>query len=119
VQQQPAEGTVDMQQVVLGFKDAAGDQWTARAARGQLAQNSGIVQLEGSVHVTGIVPGTAEPADITSEHLAFDTNAQIVTTRDPVTLLMTGRKLDAEGMVANLKGRHVQLESAVHGTYSP
>ena len=60
VQQQPAQGTVDMQQVVLGFKDAAGDQWTARSERGQLAQNSGIVQLEGSVHVTGIVPGTAE-----------------------------------------------------------
>jgi LPS export ABC transporter protein LptC len=119
VQQQPAQGTVDMQQVVLGFKDAAGDQWTARAARGQLAQNSGIVQLEGSVHLTGIVPGTEEPADITTEHLAFDTNAQIVTTRDPVTLVMTGRKLDADGMVANLKERHVQLESAVHGTYSP
>jgi LPS export ABC transporter protein LptC len=119
VQQQPEQSTVDMQQVVLGFKDAAGDQWTARAARGQLAQNSGIVQLEGAVHVTGILPGTDEPADITAEHLAFDTNAQIVTTHDPVTLLMTGRKLDANGMVANLKERHVQLESAVHGTYSP
>jgi len=119
VQQQPAQGTVDMQHVVLGFKDAAGDQWTARSERGQLAQNSGIVQLEGSVHVTGIVPGTAEAADIMTEHLAFDTNAQIVTTHDPVTLLMTGRKLDAQGMVANLKDGQVQLESAVHGTYSP
>jgi lipopolysaccharide export system protein LptC len=119
VQQQPEQGIVNMQQVVLGFKDAAGDQWTARAARGQLAQNSGIVQLEGAVHVTGIVPGTEEPADITSEHLAFDTNSQVVTTRDPVTLLMSGRKLDAQGMVANLKERRVQLESAVHGTYSP
>jgi LPS export ABC transporter protein LptC len=118
VQQQPEQGTVDMQQVVLGFKDAAGDQWIAHAARGQLAQNSGIVQLEGSVHVTGIIPGTEEAADITTEHLAFDTNAQVITTRDPVTLLMTGRKLDAQGMVANLKEHHVQLESAVHGTYS-
>ena len=88
-------------------------------AHGEVAQNSGIVKLDGSVHATGVVPGTSEPADITTEHLAFDTNTQIVTTPDPVTLIMSGRKLDAEGMVANLKERHVQLESAVHGTYRP
>ena len=117
VQQQPAQSTVDMQQVVLGFKDSTGDQWTARANHGELAQNSGIVQLDGAVHVTGIVPGTGEPADITTERLAFDTNTQIVATRDPVTLIMSGRKLDADGMVANLKERHVQLESAVHGIF--
>jgi LPS export ABC transporter protein LptC len=119
VQQQPAHSTVDMQQVVLGFKDSAGDQWTARANHGELAQNSGIVNLDGAVHVTGIVPGTGEPADITTERLAFDTNTQIVATRDPVTLIMSGRKLDADGMVADLKERHVKLESAVHGIYRP
>jgi LPS export ABC transporter protein LptC len=119
VQQLPAQETVDLHQVVLGFKDSAGDAWTATARHGEVAQNSGIVKLDGAVHATGVVPGTSEPADITTEHLAFDTNTQIVTTRDPVTLIMSGRKLDAEGMVANLKERHVQLESAVHGTYRP
>jgi LPS export ABC transporter protein LptC len=119
VQQLPAQDTVDLHQVVLGFKDSAGDEWTATARHGEVAQNSGLVKLDGAVHATGVLPGTAEPADITTEHLAFDTNTQIVTTRDPVTLIMSGRKLDAEGMVANLKERHVQLESAVHGTYRP
>jgi hypothetical protein len=32
---------------------------------------------------------------------------------------MTGRKLDATGLVLNLKERHLQLESLVHGTYHP
>jgi len=77
------------------------------------------VRLEGAVHVSGTVPGTAEPADITTERLAFDTNAQLVTTKDPVTLVMSGRNLNAQGMVANLKERRVQLESAVHGIYHP
>lgn len=119
VQQLPEQDTVDLQQVVLGFKDAAGDEWTTTARHGEVAQNSGIVKLDGSVHATGVVPGTADPADIMTERLVFDTNTQIVTTRDPVTLIMSGRKLDAQGMVANLKERHVQLESAVHGTYRP
>jgi LPS export ABC transporter protein LptC len=105
--------------VVLGFKDSAGDLWTARADHGELAQNSGIVELDGAVHVAGILPGTAEPADMSTARLTFDTNTQIITTRDPVTLIMTGRKLDADGMVANLKERHVQLESAVHGIFRP
>lgn len=119
VQQLPAQDSVDLHQVVLGFKDAAGDEWTTTARHGEVAQNSGLVKLDGAVHATGVVPGTSEPADITTEHLVFDTNTQIVTTHDPVTLIMSGRKLDAEGMVANLKERHVQLESAVHGTYRP
>jgi LPS export ABC transporter protein LptC len=119
VQQRPAEGLIDLQQVVLGFKDSAGDDWTARANHGELAQNSGIVKLDGAVHATGVVAGTGEPADITTEQLTFDTNTQVATTHEPVTLLMSGRKLNAAGMVANLKERHVQLESGVHGFYLP
>jgi LPS export ABC transporter protein LptC len=117
IQQQPDRGVVELQQVRLGFRDAEGNQWTARAARGELAQGSGVVQLEGDVHVSGTLPGSGEPTEITSEHLAFDTNAQVVTTHAPVTIVMTGRELQARGLVANLKERHVHLESAVHGSF--
>jgi LPS export ABC transporter protein LptC len=110
IQQQPDRGLVEM-------RDTEGNQWTARAARGELAQGSGVVQLEGDVHVNGTLPGTGEPTEITSEHLAFDTNAQIVTTQTPVTIVMSGRELQARGLVANLKERHVHLESAVHGFF--
>jgi LPS export ABC transporter protein LptC len=75
------------------------------------------VRLAGDVHVAGMLPGTTDTAEITSEHLAFDTNAQIVATRDPVTIAMAGRKLDSQGLVASLKDGHVQLESAVHGSF--
>jgi LPS export ABC transporter protein LptC len=119
IQQQPNQGIVDLQTVRLGFRDESGNQWTARAARGEVTQASGLVQLDGDVHVSGILPGTTEPAEITSEHLAVDTTAQIVTTQDPVTIVMSGRELDARGMLANLKEGHVHLESAVHGAFLP
>ena len=117
VQQLPQAGLIDMQQVVVGFKDSADEHWTARGNYGQLEQNSGIVKLEGAVRVAGIIPGTQDPAQITTEHASFDTNTQIIDSRDPVSLIMTGRKLDATGLVLNLKERHLQLESSVHGTY--
>lgn len=119
IQQQPDQGTVDLQQVQLGFRDTSGNPWTARADRGQLTQGSGVVQLEGGVRVAGSLPDSGEPAEIYTEHLAFDTRAQIVTTHDPVALLVSGRQLHAQGLVASLKERHVQLESAVHGSFQP
>lgn len=119
IQQQPNRGIVDMQQVQLGFRDSSGNQWTARARHGELGQDTGIVALDGDVHVSGTLPGTEDATEIMSERLEFDTNAQVATTQDPVTILMSGRQLDATGMIASLKDRRVQLESNVHGTFLP
>ena len=119
VQQQPGQETVTLQEVHFAFRDDSGNEWTARANEGELSQNTGMVKLSGAVHVNGILPGADEPADMSTEHLAFDTKAQLLTTADPVTLVMSGRKLDATGMKANLKESRVQLESAIHGTYLP
>jgi LPS export ABC transporter protein LptC len=118
VQQQPALGTVDLQTVSLAFRDASGNEWRARAARGELAQNSGVVRLAGDVHVNGVLPGTEEPAEMISEHLAYDSNTEVVSTADPVSLVMPGRHVTATGLVANLKGRHLQLQSAVHASFA-
>ena len=119
IQQEPNRGLVELQQVRLGFRDESGNQWTARAAHGEVAQGGGVVQLDGNVHVAGILPGSEEPAEITSEHLAIDTNTQVVSTQAPVTIVMSGRELAARGLIARLKDRHVHLESAVHGAFLP
>lgn len=119
ISQQPDDDTVQLTQVQMGFRAATGQQWTARAERGALGQDTGIVQLDGDVHVNGALPGTQDQAEIATDHLSFDTRAQVVTTPDPVTLTMAGRELHAKGLVAHLKEGHVQLESAVHGSYLP
>jgi lipopolysaccharide export system protein LptC len=117
IQQQPNQGTVELQQVKLGFRDASGNEWTARALHGELVQGSGVVALSGDVHVYGLLPGTNDPAQIISDRLAYNTRTQVVSTREPVTLVMSGRELNATGLMANLRERRVQLESAVHGTF--
>jgi LPS export ABC transporter protein LptC len=119
VQQQPGADVVTLQQVQFAFRDDSGNQWNARANEGELSQNTGIVKLSGAVHANGLLPGSDEPADLATEHMAFDTNAQVLSTADPVTMLMSGRELKGTGMTANLKEGRVQLESAIHGTYLP
>jgi hypothetical protein len=42
-----------------------------------------------------------------------------VTTQAPVRIVMSGRELEARGLTASLKERHVHLESAVHGAFLP
>lgn len=119
ITQQADQSTVQLEKVQMGFRAANGDRWTAHAQRGELGQSTGIVQLDGSVQVAGLLPGTQDPAEISTEHLAFDTRAQVVTTREPVTLTVSGHELHARGLVAQLKEGRVQLESAVHGSYLP
>ncbi|TLZ17783.1 MAG: LPS export ABC transporter periplasmic protein LptC, partial [Gammaproteobacteria bacterium] len=108
-----------LEQVRLGFRDSTGNQWNARADRGELAQASGVVELEGGVHVAGVLPDSGQPAEIATERLDFDTRAQIIATEDPVTLVVSGRELHALGLIASLKERRVQLESSVHGSFLP
>jgi LPS export ABC transporter protein LptC len=119
ISQQPDDDTVRLAQVQMGFRAASGEQWTARGERGELGQDTGLVQLDGDVHVAGLLPGTQEQAEITTDHISFDTHAQVVTTPDEVTLTMSGRELHAKGLIARLKEGQVELESAVHGSYLP
>lgn len=119
ISQQPDQSTVQLQKVQMGFRAANGDRWTAHAERGELGQDTGIVQLDGGVEVAGVLPGTQDQAQITTEHLSFDTRAQVATTPAPVTLTVSGHELHGRGLVAQLKEGRVQLESAVHGSYLP
>ena len=59
IREQPGSDTVMLDQVQMGFRDSSGGQWTARAQRGELGQETGVVQLEGDVHVVGTLPALA------------------------------------------------------------
>lgn len=117
--QRPDDNAVELTQVQMGFRATGGEQWRARADHGELGQDSGVVLLDGNVHVAGLLPGTQDPAEIATEHLSFDTREEIVSTPEPVTLTVSGHELHAQGLLARLKEGRVQLESAVHGSYLP
>jgi LPS export ABC transporter protein LptC len=118
IRQHPGDG-VEFEQVQMSFRDANGQTWKGRADRGELATDTGKVDLSGNVHVNGVLPGSEQMADLASEKLAVDTHEDIISTAEPVTVNSIGRQLKSEGMVATLKEHHLVLESNVRGTFNP
>jgi LPS export ABC transporter protein LptC len=118
IRQHPGDG-VEFEQVQMSFRDANGQTWKGRADQGELATDTGKVDLSGNVHVNGLLPGSEQMADLMSEKLSVDTHEDIISTAEPVTVNSVGRQLKSKGMVATLKEHHLVLESNVRGTLTP
>jgi LPS export ABC transporter protein LptC len=118
IRQHPGDG-VEFEQVQMSFRDADGQIWKGRADRGELTTETGKVDLTGNVHVNGLLPGSAQLADLATEKLSVDTKENIISTSEPVSVESPGRQLKSKGMVAMLKEHHLVLESSVRGTFTP
>ena len=117
IRQLPNEGQVQLTQVQMSFRDAEGNPWTATADHGELQQPAQQVQLSGNVHVSGTISGAPGDAQIFTTALSVDVRGDIVSTKDPVQMLWSGRQLHSTGLTADLKDHRVELESAVHGSF--
>lgn len=121
MKQLPDEGTVQLEQVRVGFRDDTGNMWNAWGDHGELGQATGQVDLIGNVQVAGLLPGTTDVAHLATERLHVDTQAQIVRTQETVTMSTSDQhyRVRSHGLFADLKSGHVEFESAVHGIYVP
>jgi LPS export ABC transporter protein LptC len=118
IRQHPGDG-VEFEQVQMSFRDAEGQTWKGRADLGELTTETGKVDLSGNVHVDGVLPGSEQMADLTTEKLSVDTHEDIISTAEPVEVNSTGRQLKSTGLLATLKEHHLVLESNVRGTFNP
>jgi LPS export ABC transporter protein LptC len=118
IRQHPNDG-VEFEQVQMSFRDADGQTWKGRADQGELTTDTGKVDLSGNVHVSGLLPGSSQPADLETEKLSVDTHENIISTSEPVSINSTGRQLKSKGLLAALKEHHLVLESNVRGTLTP
>lgn len=118
IRQLPDSKTVTLEVVNMELRDEDGSHWTARADYGEIMEDAINVNLVGAVKVTGVLPGSYQPAEIHTERLAFNTETEIVKTRSPVMLNWGGRRINAQGMEASLKEQSLRLESRVHGIFS-
>lgn len=118
IRQHPGDG-VEFEEVQMSFRDNDGQTWKGRADHGELTTETGKVDLNGNVHVNGVLPGSTAMADLATEKLSVDTHENIISTAEPVTIVSPGRQLKSTGLVATLKENHLVLESNVHGTFIP
>jgi LPS export ABC transporter protein LptC len=120
IEQHPADDSVELHTVHMIVNDETGNHWTVDAQRGDIQHGGENVELSGDVHIDGVLPGTQETADISSERVSLNTQTDVVTSDNPVTLAWgAGRQIHTVGILANLKDSHVRLESNVHGIFQP
>src|SRR6201991_2142033 len=96
IRQHPGDG-VEFEQVQMSFRDADGQTWKGRADQGELTTETGKVDLNGDVHVNGVLPGSPALADLATEKLSVDTHENIISTADPVTIVSPGHQLKSTG----------------------
>lgn len=122
IRQRAEDGVVTLETVRMQFRDANESLWHVTAERGEIRREAGLIALAGDVRVDGALPdasGAPQAVRVLTDSLQFDTDSQIVSTTAPVTLEWSGQRVSAVGMQASLKDHRVQLESAVHGIFSP
>lgn len=119
ISQDPRSRQVMLQQVRLRLADAGGASWEVDARAGQMPADAESIDLSGDVQVRGRAAPGDEPLAIRSEQLSYDFDRQLARSDTDVTLTMGARALAARGLVADLKAGRVQLESSVHGRFTP
>jgi LPS export ABC transporter protein LptC len=119
VRQDPDDDIVDLTDVRMSFRDDAGGQWQARANQAVVRQDSAQIGLSGAIDVAGSFAHGDTPLHLITDALQVDTHTDILRTQSEVAIDSSGKLLYARGLLADLKGHRVKLESQVHGQFTP
>ncbi len=118
IRQRPDADQVQLDQVSMSFQNG-GEKWTATSDQGELVRGTSQIDLTGHVQVSADIPGSDSPIRIATDTLSFDSHSDIVSTAAPVTVTWSGQRLEAQGLIADLKAHRLQLESSVHAIVTP
>jgi LPS export ABC transporter protein LptC len=119
IQQDSDTNIVNLSTVHMTFRDGNGGQWQAHADQAQARQDTGQIDLHGSIAVSGTFAGNDHPVHIFTDKLHVDTHTEVIQTRSAYTLTWAGMVVDARGLVVNTKDQNVKLETDVHGHFVP
>lgn len=117
LQQNPADNSIEMDDLKLVYHTETDRDWTLTAVQGFVPPGAQTLDLVGNVTIVG-QPQTEEPnAVIRTSRLSVDTSTHVATTRERVDIEWGPRRLSTMGLTADLKGERLQLESSVHGRF--
>lgn len=117
--EEPVSGVVTLQEVVVDYHVLAGQSWRLTAAQGHVPRGAHTVEFEGDVRLSGNPGGARELTELRTARLTLDTAKEHAETREAVTLAFGQHLMHARGLHADLKAGSLQLESDVHGIFTP
>jgi len=119
VEEQPAENRTLLADVRIEYSPAADIPWQVRAEQGEIPADEQYLDLSGSVELATTEGSSGETTTIRAARIRFAPEEYLATTDAGVTVALGDERLEAVGMKADLKGDRLELESSVHGQFSP
>ncbi len=114
IEQNPADNSVKMQQVRVDYLADAGSPWTLTSDSGFLPAQSKTITFSGNVTLRGET--WQQDAVVRTKTLSLETEKQIASTRDDVTIAVGKHNIVSKGLQADLKTQKLKLESS-HGRF--
>ncbi len=115
----PATGGVRLSDVRVNYHTAAGQQWQLASNAARVPRASRVVEFEGDVRLSGSPAGSDNRAELHTDRLSLDTEAESAETASAVELAFGRHLMQASGMRADLKAGRLRLESEVNGVFTP
>ena len=122
VEQRPEDKQISATQLTAHYEapDAKAGQpdtshWKLTADHATLPEDGKLLQLRGTVRVTGQPPAATAPVTIMTNSLDYDTQTQEITSHETVDIQMGEQKLQGLGLQANIRLSTLRLETQVHG----
>lgn len=119
ISQDPASRAVRLETVRMRVENDADGGWDISATSGLMPAEADAVDLRGDVRIRGTPDGGRGPLEIRAEQIRYEFGPAVARSGSDVTLLYSGQQLCARGLEARLKEQRVQLESGVHGRFTP
>jgi len=119
IRQDPISLEVALERIAMQVREGEEEGWQVTARSGRMPEDASRIDLQGDVRVAGMLERSAEPLEIRTEALSYEMAAGIARSDEDVVIRLSGKRLQARGIEANLKQRQVRLESKVHGHFVP
>jgi len=115
----PSSGVVRLADVAVEYHAPAGRRWHLTSAEARVPPGGRVIEFEGDVLLNGEPGEGARQAELRTPRLQLDTEAEIAQTKSAVELSFGAHRMQATGMRADLKKGNLQLDSGVHGRFTP
>jgi len=119
VEERPDENRALLRRVAVQYNPAAEVPWLIRAEAGEIPNEQRYIDLTGGVELRSMPGSSRQATIIESENLRLTPDEYLATTDAAVSVLFGEERLDAVGMNVDLKGDYLELNSNVHGQFTP
>jgi lipopolysaccharide export system protein LptC len=115
IEEQPADDSYAATQVRVDYLALPNRPWSLNADRAHVPMDLKTVEFSGNVEVRS--EQSERGGVIRTESLTLETATNIARTKAPVQIELGNQRLNATGMIADLKGERLQLESGINGRF--